>query len=186
MLYETERLLVRQWEAKDAQALFGYACDPEVTRMLRFPTYKTVKEAESRIADMRANYDMSSGGLCSETDWAVQLKETGAVIGAIGVTETFDSATGTVELGYVMNRLYQGRGYMTEAVVGMLCYIKENPRQGDVQVKKVIAKYAVNNPASGRVMEKAGMALREVRKDGTWNNESGGCPIDCVVYEVRV
>jgi RimJ/RimL family protein N-acetyltransferase len=59
------------------------------------------------------------------------------------------------ELGYVMNRLFQGKGYMTETVRAIIDWAFQQP-----SIYRVYATTSVDNIASQRVMEKTGM-LRE-------------------------
>jgi RimJ/RimL family protein N-acetyltransferase len=56
------------------------------------------------------------------------------------------------ELGYWVGAPYWGRGYATEAVRAMLAYGFSN-----LSLQRIYAHHMVRNPASGRVMAKAGM-----------------------------
>ena len=77
-----------------------------------------------------------------------------------------DEDDSSCEIGYVLGKDYWGRGMMTEALKAVLdfCFTQAG-------FQKVRARYASLNPASGRVMEKAGMshlktiANRVERKD---------------------
>ena len=54
--YETERLIVREWEDKDYKDLFEYASNKEVTKFLHFKTYESEEDAKIRIATLKENY----------------------------------------------------------------------------------------------------------------------------------
>ncbi|GJM61050.1 GNAT family N-acetyltransferase [Persicobacter diffluens] len=56
------------------------------------------------------------------------------------------------ELGYWLGKPFWNQGLMTEALELIISWAME-----DLKVNKVIALHDINNPASGRVMEKAGM-----------------------------
>ena len=60
-----------------------------------------------------------------------------------------------VELGYVMTKSFQGKGYMTETVRAIIDWAFQQP-----SIYRVYATTGVDNIASQRVMEKTGM-LRE-------------------------
>ncbi|WP_053404950.1 GNAT family N-acetyltransferase [Persicobacter sp. CCB-QB2] len=56
------------------------------------------------------------------------------------------------ELGYWLGKPHWNQGLMTEALELMISWAME-----DLKVNKIIALHDVDNPASGRVMEKCGM-----------------------------
>ena len=64
---------------------------------------------------------------------------------------------GSAEGGYSLNRSYWNRGIMTEALDEVLRYGFEQLR-----LNRIEAQYETDNPASGRVMEKAGMVREGV------------------------
>ena len=72
------------------------------------------------------------------------------VIGAIGMEVQREHDRG--EIGYWIGVPYWGRGYMTEALRGVLGWAFESLR-----LHRVFAVHFARNPASGRVMQKAGM-----------------------------
>ena len=87
--------------------------------------------------------------LNAEYCWAITLKEDGEPIGAIDLVGI--NSIGVPEIGYVLMYDKWGKGIMTEAVKAV---VEELFRNG---YKKVGACHNIDNPASGRVMEKAGM-----------------------------
>jgi len=70
------------------------------------------------------------------------------VIGSCG----FGGPDGVAELGYALGRAYWGRGYATEAVLAMLDHARL------LRLRRLEAYSFVDNPASARVLEKAGFA----------------------------
>jgi ribosomal-protein-alanine N-acetyltransferase len=68
-----------------------------------------------------------------------------------------------VEIGYGINPAAWGRGIATWAVAELLTVLDAQPEVGEV-----VARTAVSNPASGRVLEKNGFAVtgRETSDDG--------------------
>jgi hypothetical protein len=79
--------------------------------------------------------------------------------------------TGVMELGYCLSRAFQGRGLMTEALRAVLRCLFEN-----TSVRVIRAAHDTQNPASGRVMDKAGM-MREGIARGTGLNNQGICDV---------
>ena len=65
-IIETERLLLRRWKLSDAEALYKYACDPEVGPHAGWPPHENVEESKMIIRELFTN----------DYTWAVILKET--------------------------------------------------------------------------------------------------------------
>ena len=173
IIFETERLIIRQWEDKDYRDLYEYASNPSVTRFLSFPTYVSLETAVERIASVKEQY--STGDMIN--DYCIELKEVGRVIGSIGIVKYKEKNEGEVEIGYVLNPNFQGNGYMTESLVGFFKYIKRN----DI-AKRVVLRHDVDNVKSGNVMKRAGMTFEGVlRKAGTNNIHSRH---DLAVYSI--
>ena len=98
--------------------------------------------------------------------YAIVLKQEDKVIGSIDIDEYKSAAEGIIEIGYILSPAYQGKGYITEALVGMFKYIKTNNI-----AKRIICKHDTLNIKSGNVMKRAGMTFEGVlRKAGNVNN----------------
>jgi RimJ/RimL family protein N-acetyltransferase len=82
--------------------------------------------------------------------FAIALKDTDEAIGTISLE--VNRSHGSAELGYILGVPYWGRGYMTEAVRALIDY-----GFAGMGLNRIVALYMTRNPASGRVMEKAGM-----------------------------
>lgn len=162
IIYETERLIIRLWEENDYLDLFEYAKDPEVSKFLSFKPYEKVEEAVERIDTIKKIYLEDS----IARPYALELKTEHKVIGSIDIEHYSEKAEGTIEIGYIMNRNYHGNGYMTEALVGMFKYIKQNN-----VAKRIVARHDTLNEKSGNVMKRAGMKFEGImRKAGDKNN----------------
>lgn len=176
ILFETERLIVRQWELSDAPALYEYASDPEVMDFMPFPIYTSMEMADERMRDRQEIYAKHELG--DDVDWAICEKENPQkAIGSIG-TSKWHFDRGVIEFGYLMNKKYQGKGYMTEAVIGLLKYLKANAGSVGMNLKAFEAKFDPANKASGRVMEKVGMRFAGTVHEPRGNNRSGNKPIE--------
>ena len=142
---ETARLLLRPWLDSDAEMLFKYASDPDVGPRAGWPPHKSVEESLEIIRTLFHN----------DTTWAIVLKETGEAIGAIGYGPSCDcklpARDGEPIVGYWVAKPYWNQGICTEALNLMLEHIK-----AAADIPSLISGHFVDNPASGRVMEKCG------------------------------
>lgn len=173
ILYETERLIVRKWQAKDYKDLYEYASDETVTKFLSWPTYTSLDEAISRINFVNQQYAEN----IITSDYCIEFKEINRVVGSIGIVAYKEKNEGEVEIGYVLNPKFQGQGFMTECLVEMFKYIKQNKI-----AKRIVLKHDVENVKSGNVMKRAGMVFEGIlRKAGTNNYHSRH---DVAVYSI--
>ena len=142
---ETNRILLRPWRDYDAAALFKYASDPEVGPRAGWPPHKSMEESLEIIRTVFHN----------DTNWAIELKETGEPIGAIGYLPAPESnlpvREGEPLVGYWVGKPYWNQGICTEALEIMLEHIQKT-----TDIKSLISSHYYDNPASGRVMEKCG------------------------------
>lgn len=106
---ETERLLIRKWQLprdlKDANAIYG---DPQT---MRFVPGGVLDEAQARAyLERKIAHDERDGfGI-----WPVVHKIDHRVIGECGVTHV-EGSRPEIEIAWVFNRAYRGKGYATEA-----------------------------------------------------------------------
>jgi len=90
----------------------------------------------------------------------------GAAAGGIGVILGEDVYRNTAEFGYWLAEDFWGKGIMTEAVAAFVNYCFEK-----FSLTRMFASVYASNPASARVLEKAGFVLegrlrKNVIKDG--------------------
>ena len=142
---ETARLRLRTPTMDDTEAIFTtYARDPEATRYVSFRTHRSAEEAREYVEDCARGW-AGSGPFT----WAIVLRDSGRLVGMIDIRPQ----NHRVELGYILGREYWGRGYMTEVVRAVSDWALAQP-----EIHRVWAVCDVDNLASARVMEKAGMA----------------------------
>lgn len=142
MFARTERLLLRPGWAEDAPALAAAIADEAIVRNLAsapWPYHLTDAEA---FLHAQAAAPLPSFLIVRRTNGAPEL------IGAAGLGEAPD---GEVELGYWIARPHWGQGYATEAAAAVI----DIARAG-LRLKRLTASHFVDNPASGRVLEKLG------------------------------
>ena len=157
---ETDRLALRRFDGGDAPAMYAnWASDDEVTRYLTWPTHPSVDATAAYLEQVVASY-----GDPAVYQWGIELKATGELIGNISAVRCED-AIGMFELGWVLGRRWWGRGIMTEAAGEVVRFFFE-----EVGANRVCAGHDVNNPRSGRVMEKVGMRFEGCLRGAGRNN----------------
>ena len=108
VVLETERLLLREFQPRDMEALLKVLGDP--VAMQYYPKPFPRGEVEDWIRRNRARYDDCGFGL-----WAMLLKCSGALIGECGFYVRDVEGEYEYELGWHVRRDLWGRGYATEA-----------------------------------------------------------------------
>lgn len=167
---ETERLLLRKFEMKDASSMYNnWANDDEVTKYITWSSHKNIEESKSFISEIINKYTEN------KYQWAIELKENKEVIGDISAPRIFENIE-TVEMGYVLGRKYWNKGIVTEALKALIQFFFK-----EVGVNRIEAKHDINNPASGEVMKKCGMQFEGILRQAGKNN-TGIC--DLAVYSI--
>jgi len=142
---QSARLLLRELEPGDADAIFDLLGDPEAMRY--FPSVGTREDAAAWIERQRQRYRIFNYGL-----WAVVLRESGEVLGDCGPTwhEVQDELQ--LEVGYHFRRRYWGHGFATEAARAVMQWSFDN-----VPVSHLISLIRPENLPSRRVAERNSM-----------------------------
>ena len=146
---------------EDAEAMYrNWASDDEVTKHLTWPTHTSVEISKMVLTDWTSHYP--------EPDfynWAIVLKENGPEpignISVVGINKKVDAAI----MGYCMSRTHWRKGIMAEALTAVIAFLFD-----EVGFNRVEADHAVDNPASGRVMEKSGMRYEGTHRQAVRTN----------------
>lgn len=148
---QTERLILCKMSMDDAQDMFEYASDPEVTRYVTWPAHASIENTRGFLSYVLQRYENGEAA-----DWGLVLKENLKLIGTCGFV-WWNRQHFSAEIGYVLSRKYWGQGLMTEAV-------REVIRFGfdAMGLNRIEAQHILENEASGRVMQKAGMTFEGV------------------------
>ncbi len=166
---ETARLVLRKPVAGDMRSIHeNYARDAEVTRYLTWRPHRTLADAQEPLAQQLAAWE--TGKYFS---WVITLKEDGELAGMIAARPD----GWRVDLGYVLGCRWWGRGLMTEAVRAIIEVALAEP-----EVFRVWAVCDVENKASARVLEKAGMRCEGVLRRCAMHPNMGDEPRDCFCY----
>jgi [ribosomal protein S5]-alanine N-acetyltransferase len=169
---ETPRLTLRPFAAEDAEDMFANWCnDPEVTRYLSWKPHGDIGVTRGVLNQWIADYANPE-----KYHWAIVPKEINQVIGSISGMEV-SNAHLRCEIGYCIGKAHWNKGYMTEALKAVVSYLVR-----EIGCIRVQAFHYAANPASGKVMLKAGMSyegrLRSFHLDGR------GLPVDCLMYSI--
>ncbi len=141
MFARTERLLLRPGWAEDAPELARAIADEQVVRNLATaPWPYGLEDAEAFLAAPR-DPAMPSFLITERTDGAPRI------VGSCGLGRR---PTGAVEMGYWIGRQHWGKGFATEASRALIEIAKV------LKLPRLEASHFLDNPASGRVLEKLG------------------------------
>ena len=169
---QTDRLILRRFVESDAEAMFqNWASSAENLTYVTWDPHSDVEVTRKSIRNWVGSYTNPN-----YYKWAICLKEKPEqVIGDISIV-AIDENDSSCEIGYVLGKAYWGYGMMTEALKAVLdfCFTQ-------VGFQEVKARYASLNPASGRVMEKAGMSYLKTIVNGV---ERKGYLADLIYYQI--
>lgn len=141
---ETDRLMLRYLEEDDAEELFsGITSSDSVARYVTWHAHKSIAET---VAFLRYCLEDYKNLRCYR--WAIELKETGELIGMIDVVGYNE---GEPELGYLLSEKHRNCGYMTEACRAVVSYLLF-----EEGFKTLYAEAHKDNIGSNRVLEKSG------------------------------
>lgn len=135
-----------------------HADNPNVSRNLynMFRSPYTEADADAWLETCLATEDP-----CRK--FAIEIE--GEVAGGIGIHPREDVLVQTAEIGYWLGEAHWGRGYMTEALRAIVAYAFHT-----LAYHRLEAGHFGWNPASGRVLEKAGFQLEGCQRERFFKN----------------
>lgn len=143
----TDRLILRKLKPSDVQTYFArIGSSPEVTQYMLWDPHKDISESEASIQKALRRY--AEGKYYR---WGIALKADNALIGVIELLK-FDEKANTCSFAYMLGKDFWGQGYGTEAVEAAFRFAFTQ-----LQVDAIVCDHFADNPASGAVMQKAGM-----------------------------
>ena len=141
-------------DAADVQRLAG---DPAIAdTTLNIPHPYPDGAAKSWISTHQERWQSGLGVIC-----AITLRSTGELVGAISVLGV-SQQNSHGEMGYWIGKPYWGNGYCSEAARALIQFCFET-----LGLHRVFAHHLARNPASGRVMIKAGMRYEGTLREHT-------------------
>lgn len=152
---ETERLRLRRVSMQDANEMYVYASDDEVTKHVTWETHRSVNDSKRFIQFILAQYAKHD-----IAPWGIELKESGRMVGTVDFV-WWKPGHQSAEIGYVLARDCWGQGLMTEAATALL-----KLGFGQMELVRIQARCITENIGSQRVMEKIGMSYEGTLKKG--------------------
>ncbi len=145
--FETDRLILRPWNENDLEDFFEYASVGGVGEMAGWKHHESI-DVSKKILD---------SFIAEKNVFAVALKESGKVIGSLGLHPSWANDAPEYkdlkvkEIGYVLSKDYWGKGFMPEAVREVIRFCFET-----IGLDALTIGHFNKNNQSRRVIEKCG------------------------------
>jgi RimJ/RimL family protein N-acetyltransferase len=144
----TRRLIIRNWEPRDADIFHLINSDDRVMEF--FPFRRDRAQSDALLETLRARIEEKSFGFA-----ALEIRGTGECIGFCGLHADSVAATlppDSIEIGWRLAPQYWGHGFVTEAAEAWLTHGFET-----MSLDEIVSFAVWNNSRSTAVMERLGM-----------------------------
>lgn len=157
IILQTDRFTVREFVPEDAPSVAKYANNRKIWEQVRdqLPHPYKLEDAEGFIRMVNERQPPNAFAIVIE----------GEAAGAIGVHPQNDVYRYSAELGYWLGEPFWGRGLMTEIVKGVVGIAFER-----FNIWRIYAGVFSSNPASMRVLEKAGFQKEGLLRQATFKD----------------
>lgn len=155
IVLETERLVLRELERDDLDALEAVLGDDETMRY--YPAPFSRDACAAWIERWQDSYRANGFGL-----WAMVFKEDDRVIGDCGLVPQMVDEKPDIEIGWHVARDLWGRGLATEAAAAC-----RDQAFGPLDISRLISLIRPINLPSCRVAEKIGMTVERETRHGS-------------------
>lgn len=146
----TERLLLRKFNENDAKGIFEtWTNDSEVAKYMVWDSHENINETEEWLRKCLSKYDK-----LDIYNWGIELKSNRKLIGSISANK-LENDNDCYEIGYAIGKEHWTKGYATEALNGVINFLKE-----EVGIKNFFCRHAKENKASGSVIKKVGFKYK--------------------------
>lgn len=146
---ETERLILRKITLDDAEDVYHYASNEDVTHLVTWHTHEALEDSIEFIHTFLPRYD---------APWGIELKQTGRLIGTVHFV-WWDPNDRSAELGYVLSHEHWGEGIITEAGSAVIRFGFES-----MDLVRIQARCFLENIGSEKVMKKLGMSYEGITR----------------------
>ena len=144
---ETPLLLLRRFTASDASKMYCMSQEESMRTWLRNQVYTDEEHAASALGFLISKYGPTADPRNVPFVLGVQLKESGELIGHVGLSPLFNS----VEVGFAIEQSHQRKGFASEAVRAMCAQAK-----AAFLLPEIIGVTDPKNFASQRTLLRAG------------------------------
>ena len=145
LVFETPRLILRQFSLADAPLILQLNSDPEIVKYVHEPILETEQQAKNIIENIILPQYKNNLGR-----WAIHKKDNNEFVGWCGLK--YVVARDEIDLGYRLIQSAWGKGLATEAALHSLEYGFDK-----LNLQLVTGRAHIENLASIRVLEKIGM-----------------------------
>ncbi len=146
----SDRLILRPFQAKDLVPAYQiWFSQPDVAKYMFWKRHDSLQETQAWLSE-----ELSS---VKDADWyrfAVENHVTHQLLGTILLY--YEEELSEWEIAYCFGRCYWNQGFATESLNRVITFAKES-----LHLEKIVARYATENTASGRVLEKLGFCFEK-------------------------
>ena len=157
-ILQTERLVLRQMVAADAESVFAFRSDREVQRYNGGAIHR-LEQASELIQEITDDYRKGVG-----LEWGVTRRGDDSVLGIFGYTHWSDEHQ-RAEIGYCLHRGHWRQGIAQEAMRAILTF-----GFGTMGLNRIHACPWADNIASVRLLEKLGFHHEGTLRDEYWQD----------------
>ena len=154
VIVTTDHLLIREFIPSDFDALYAIWKEPGIRCYLEGFTNNYAIEKAKFTAYIQNIYPYYGYGL-----WGVFLKTKEQLIGQCGIELKSRKDTPVHEIGYLIGKQYQGKGYAKECVSAVISYAFDK-----LSAPRILAMINKRNQKSIRLAEQNGMTYVEDKK----------------------
>ena len=150
----TKSLILKKMTLKDAEDLFEYASDPEVTKYVTWAPHKSIDDSIDFLKSVLRRYENNE-----VSEWGIVYKENNKFIGTCGYV-LWVPVHSLAEIAYALSWEYWGKGLVTEAVKEVIKHGFEK-----MNLNRIYARCFVENIGSQKVLEKVGMKFEGILRE---------------------
>lgn len=171
----TERLLLRKVRIEDVEDIYNkLATDEKIIDFLSWNDNPSIEFTKKMVNDIIKEYDTKN----ATYKWIIEELRTNKIIGMI-LVDSFNEERLVAELDYCISSDSRGKGYAPEALKKIIEYLIF-----EVGFFRIEAVHNLNNEASGKVMQKAGMKYEGTLRGRAISLNSKGYPDDLKMYAI--
>lgn len=164
VVLETERLILRNFQDRDADDCFDFLSDRESCYL--DGGYEPFTQKDGRYWHLMESFKGK------KYRFMLWHKADQRVIGIVNLLYREDRAVKAAEIGYVVSPAYYRQGYATEAVKKAISYLFEN-----TEVELITASAVPHNTASLAMLEKLGFTYEGTIHKGFYIPDRGVCDL---------
>lgn len=156
-ILNTTRLQLRPLTLSDAEALWPYVSNPEISELMAWDAHQNIETTNSFLKGVLENFEQEKA-----VSWGIYLES--KIIGVfslISILKTHRSLTfNKAELAYWIGPEFTGKGYMTEAGESVLHFAFET-----LELNKIYVGYHMSNEKSRGLIERLKFNFSHIEKE---------------------